>query len=1185
MALATSLAMARSLLAAAILPNLIRAYLQTNYPLGSQFPPVAHVDAVFSFQFAPTTFQSDSDRLQYSLVSGPSWLSLVSKSRTLSGIPRANDAGEVSFAIAAAASAGVVANMGSKLIVSKDLGPKAQGNVTDVLSKAGQLSGPRTLSIGPSKPFNITFPSDSFNSGKLLSYIALLSDRTPLPAWISFDTSSLHFAGTTPPTGYTTSFEIILVASDTPGYAASTIPFTIAVSNHQLLFQPFSQTFNSNEREDVHITGLNSMLFLDSVAIQDQQIQSISAKLLSWLTFDDSTAEISGSAPSGTMSQDLTITAKDQFGNVAQFSVHLAFESKLFAQEIGQLNVTIGEHFAYTLPAETFAQGDEKVSVDFASLSKYLHFDSVTPTISGTVQEDFAPQKVQCVLAANSSDDYMQDTQTLQIVIAEPIATAPAGTKPDTHHKNSNERTAGIIVGSIIGAINGVLLLVTLAICLCRRKKSVSYMSPKPPKSPRKSDISRPMFISRRPREGKEDPGPPVKRTPEHPPVLDVNLPDGQRDSHSHTGSIRDADIRILDIFDESSFGIQNDIAPSQHPHDSKKIPTKLAKRSSQKSDSFRKHRRRTTTVYQDQIHRSSGLPVNRRITGAGHGRHTYSPSWSSTNFSRSSLHRPPSVSSYTTTRCTSTFSTAPSAFPQSPVVQQRTAVTTPTEARRSMRVVPSSRRSSRAERRDWDEKRNSYIRKRASAQSPFFSAAGSRISSSTYKSSPAFIAEIKTSPWAASIMKKRDTIVRPDDDVIEGESREFPEGSHAQKLSTDAAVETPTRQFLGSFRQNRVLRPYTSMGINRDRVEKSYTRPETTINSSSASIRRRASVLDSLKAPELKSKLNDLTGSEIFKDPELSDSVYTDEEEDIEEAERGETIKPGQYTPPPLNVDTQRRNKRDSDPTPHYLRYHNEHGGKENQSSTYSISLKSSAMRIEPHTKPQPLTSPERPKPTALHSRTASDARKSLHSRPQSHHSNAHPKKQRDRSRTQSTAYPYFDFSSLDTRPSSIGNAITTAADAACNLPSSPTMTRDVSGNLTFYNLDEEPEITQLDSSSIGFRTSNGRVNFAARRQSRLASLHESSKPRVPSKSSKRNTTVPFPSASPTAVRPAGLGFFPVDARAELCRREREGTPVSVGGESEGLVVQKGRQTWGSGRWVSGGYWSKQEDDDKVSI
>lgn len=139
--------------------------------------------------------------------------------------------------------------------------------------------------------------------------------------------------------------------------------------------------------------------------------------------------------------------------------------------------------------------------------------------------------------------------------------------------------------------------------------------------------------------------------------------------------------------------------------------------------------------------------------------------------------------------------------------------------------------------------------------------------------------------------------------------------------------------------------------------------------------------------------------------------------------------------------------------------------------------------------------------------------------------------------------------------------------------------MTRDLSGNLTFYGAeDEELTVEELRSSSIGFRTSNGRINSVARR-SRLESLHESSQfatPSPPPKSLKRQTVVQIPAVpSPTAVKPARLGLFPVDARAELCAgsSERERTPLSIlQGENRatpelddsGLDVQKGRQTWG---------------------
>jgi hypothetical protein len=910
--------MARSLLAIWLLPSLTAAILQVTYPLNVQLPPIAHVDAPYQYQFAPTTFETDSDNVQYSLVGSPTWLSLDSNSRTLSGTPRISDVGEIDFKIVAAGSAGVVVNMDSKLLVSKDAGVIAKANVTQVLANAGQLSGPQTISIGPSQPFAITFPFDSFGSnGAALSYYALLSDHTPLPAWISFDASTLHFAGTTPPITSAQTNDIMLIASSTAGYASSSLSFTIAISNHQFFFRPYNQIHNLSKGAGVEI-DIKSTLLLDWIPVQDAQVRTVDANLPSWLNLDKTTSKISGSAPPGIMSQDLNVNATDQFGDVAQLLVHINFQSELFANEIGQLNATIGESFEYDIPQDILTNKDEKLSVDFASLSRYLTFDATHTTISGKIAPDFSAQKVQCTLTATSSDGLQRDTQTFQVAVADapaneaPKAPADGTNTPDTHNHKSGGETAGIIIGSIIGAICGILLLIGLAICFRRRRQRKAYTSPKLPRSHRKSDISRPMFIplgwpdvdvdqDQDLEKGKGETDFLVERTSDKPPKLDLDLPVDGQDSDSLTDSIGDADTRILDTFEDSSWGFQNDTAPSQHPHDSFKIPTEqLSKRSSLRSDTFRRHRRRTTTVYQDQIHRSTGLPVNRRITGMGHGRQTYSPSRSNTNFSRASARRPSSTSSYTT-RCTSTFSTAPSTIPQPPTARQTARVTLPAEQRRSIRVVAASTRSSLAD-RSMDEKRHSFIRKRASAKSPFFSGSGDRASSSTYK--PAFPSDESS---------KRDTIVYPNDDVVEGKGKELPESQKPSKPSVSPIPETSPKEFPGSLRQNRVAHRHTSAGARRDRVEKSYARPGTAIASSSSDMPRRASTRDSLRAYELKSRLNDLTGSEIFKDAELSDSVYTDEEDEIEEAERRTTIKPGTFTLPPLQIDTRQRSKRTS--------------------------------------------------------------------------------------------------------------------------------------------------------------------------------------------------------------------------------------------------------------------------------
>jgi hypothetical protein len=138
-------------------------------------------------------------------------------------------------------------------------------------------------------------------------------------------------------------------------------------------------------------------------------------------------------------------------------------------------------------------------------------------------------------------------------------------------------------------------------------------------------------------------------------------------------------------------------------------------------------------------------------------------------------------MSSSSYSRRTSSLSTVPTACPQGPMTRsRRPKVTTPTQERHSIRVVTSSTRSSLTDRRTMEDKRSSYIRKRASVQSPFFSA-GYRASSSTYKSPPAFIAETtgraeKKRRSRSFLMPSRaNTIVKPDDDVEEGKGKEIP--------------------------------------------------------------------------------------------------------------------------------------------------------------------------------------------------------------------------------------------------------------------------------------------------------------------------------------------------------------------------------------------------------------------------
>lgn len=487
------------------------------------------------------------------------------------------------------------------------------------------------------------------------------------------------------------------------------------------------------------------------------------------------------------------------------------------------------------------------------------------------------------------------------------------------------------------------------------------------------------------------------------------------------------------------------------------------------------------------------------------------------------------------------------------------------------------------------EDKRSSYIRKRASAQSPFFSA-GYRASSSSYRSPPAFLAEKKRRSRNFLLPSRANTIVKPDDDVEEGKGKEIPGAASEEKAGS---------KFPGSLRKHRSTKSLAKEA----KKAKSPPRPATTVAATSTGLRRRASTRRSLLASELKSSLNDLTGSEIYDNADLSESVYTDEEDDIEDYSKRTTVKPNQFTLPPLKLDSRskatrekRNSKRNSqtkngdremkrtserEPTPHYLA--REHGGKENMSSTFTLGK----ITPIPETKviSRAALSPVRQN-VARHSQATNIPRKSIlrdtqarpvsqagsnadsvnerHSR-RSLHSRQHSRASgvrrntRGHSRSQSSAFPFFDPTVTGTDTESIGGAATTPTPA---MKSKSAVTRDLSGNLIYHGDDT------LGSSSMVFNP-----------------------PAVPLQSSKRTSNVP---SGVPGRQSMGLGLFPQGASAAELNGERERNPLSVVGASVDVekaeTSGKGRRTWGDGlksmiSRSSGWAWEKEKDDVKVFV
>lgn len=432
------------------------------------------------------------------------------------------------------------------------------------------------------------------------------------------------------------------------------------------------------------------------------------------------------------------------------------------------------------------------------------------------------------------------------------------------------------------------------------------------------------------------------------------------------------------------------------------------------------------------------------------------------------------------------------------------------------------------------------------------------------------------------------------------------------------------------------------------------------------------------------KSKLTSESGSKIFEDAEMSDSVYTDEEQDIKDAERRYTIKSSELTPQPLNLNDaeenhgkrKSKNKREQgkhqyskrelkrtserEPTPYFsLKSGVDYEGKGKKSASFSQGHKVSPLRSDSKSKTGRISSHIRPKPPSSHhsqprtearrSRGANvypkrsteerHSRRSIHSRTQSRHSNP---KSRKHSRSQSTAFPYFDSNASDSLDKSNQSVMATGKADLLSNNQETRFTRDLSGNLTFHGVDEEPTMHGIGgNSNVGLCTSNSQTSPLTR-QSHPASLRLSSQlpitpsppPPSPSPSvgsvikpisvpmptilprSEKRTTVLKIGAGDSAKNAAPLELFPQVSPREMQTKEidalqstrpkveplatdeneqeNEAQGLGVGvGDSSGGGGGGARKTWGSlksmvgkgSRWVSSGYWDKQDKDEKVFI
>jgi hypothetical protein len=302
-----------------------------TYPINSQVPPVARLSEPFSYTFSISTFFSYLP-ITYTLSNAPSWLSLDSGTRTLSGTPTQTDVGDniiTAFEVVLTASdqSGSV-SLKSTLVISNNQAPVVNIPISSQLPYLGSFNAPSTLLLRRSTPFRLDFQRDTFlegGSSTALFYYATTTANTPLPSWLTFDAPTLSFSGQAP--DYSVLIGIQIIASDVEGFSGSSVSFEMAVGTHTFAFSSQNISFEAIPGADIKFRGLAGNIELDGQRTDISSIASITAQTPSWLNFDNSTLTISGHTPTDAKPCNVSVHATDIYGDVAEATISVGIGS------------------------------------------------------------------------------------------------------------------------------------------------------------------------------------------------------------------------------------------------------------------------------------------------------------------------------------------------------------------------------------------------------------------------------------------------------------------------------------------------------------------------------------------------------------------------------------------------------------------------------------------------------------------------------------------------------------------------------------------------------------------------------------------------------------------------------------------------------------------------------------------
>ncbi|CAM9015457.1 unnamed protein product [Wickerhamomyces anomalus] len=431
--------------------SIIRAQPREGFPFDEQLPTVARANEAYEFQMSNETFISSDGDVTYSAKDLPSWLSFDPTSRTLSGTPNDQDVTDsAGFTLMGQDNDGEITKQYS-IVVSKNKGPTPSDSYTVLsqLSDFGQTNGQNGLVLAPGKVFNVTFDSKTFDSDdEIKGYYGRSSDRSSLPNWLFFDSSTLRFSGVAPAVnseiapGFQYSF--IFIATDYAGNAGSWVDFDIVVGYHDLTTSLKGVTnVNGSSGDDINFEIPLENVYQDGAVIS---LDNISYAGLNgapdWLKLDNYT--LVGTVPEDFKSgsnDTFNVTIYDHYSNsvVLYFAIE-TIDSLFSVDSFRDANATRGSYFQYYfLPSQFTDFSNTNLTVEFED-ADWLSFHSSNLTINGETPDEFDETQVTLKAHLKNSDDF--DELSFKIYGSDPLSSSSSSRSHSSTSSSSSRSSA-----------------------------------------------------------------------------------------------------------------------------------------------------------------------------------------------------------------------------------------------------------------------------------------------------------------------------------------------------------------------------------------------------------------------------------------------------------------------------------------------------------------------------------------------------------------------------------------------------------------------------------------------------------------------------------------------------------------------------------------------------------------------